>query len=326
MLRTDTLPPEFQELSGIVNYVVKRTNNEYSGSCPQCGGNVHKSGEPPDRFRMWVVSNYGKPLAWCRHCSFTWTPNKGKKPSKEEIETWRNEQIRVEQERKEAAERALELLNNERIWEKFYLNNNQYSKQLFSERGIAESWVNYLQLGLIADYTVKTRNNGDWEHYHSPAISIPVWNVGGVVQNVKLRVTNPRTSADRYRNWYEQGQSYLYVPLYDLPLSGTGVLVEGEFKAIAMEQALDNPKLRVVGVQSKSPSQDVLEQLKNLDLIYVWLDPDAFEKKKGESPVERMCRMLGKERVRVIQSTSKCDDIINYGINPMDYINNARKA
>lgn len=328
-MRYDFLPPEFQSISNVVNYIVKRTQNEWSGSCPKCGGEIHQNGEPPDRFRMWLKSNYGMPLGWCRSCGYIWTPSSDRKPTKEEIDFWQKEQIKIEQERKEASERALELLQNEKMWEKFFVQNNQYSKQIFSERGISESWVDYLKLGLIPDYTVRSRNSGEWEYYHSPAVSIPIWGVGGVVQNIKLRVTNPRRSSDRYRNWYEAGQSYLFVPLYDLPLQGAGMIVEGEFKAIVMEQTLDDPKIRVVGLQSKTPSPEIFDQMKSLDPIYVWLDPDASQKenKSKESALEYVTRLVGKERARIIDCPVKCDDgIVKYGLEPKKYLIMAKKA
>ncbi len=332
-MRQDVLPPEFESISNLVNYVVKRTQNEWSSSCPKCGGSVHKNGEQPDRFRMWVRSKYGTPLGWCRSCGYAWSPSQDRKPTKEEIEAWQKQQIEVEKERLAAAERALELLQKEKMWEKFYIQNNDYSKNIFRERGIADSWIEYLKLGLVPDYTVKSRTDGEWDYYHSPAISIPIWNVGGVVQNIKLRVTNPRRSNDRYRNWYEAGQSYLYVPLYDLPLTGTCVLVEGEFKSVVMEQTLDDINFRVVGVQSKTPGQNVFDQLKDFEIVYIWLDPDSFvvecdgNGKPRETAVERMVRLVGKERARIVQCPVKSDDgIISGNVDPKKYLAMARKA
>lgn len=327
-MRQDFLPAEFNEISTLVHYVRRKSNNEYSGSCPQCGGEVHKSGEPPDRFVMFRVSRYGFSLGMCRKCGYRWTP-KGNKPSPEQIEEWRRNQIEVEKARIEAAKRSLELLQNDRIWEQFYAQNNEWSKQIFREWGIAESWIEYLRLGLMPDYVVK---HGE-EQYHSPAATIPVWNVGGVVQNIKLRVLNPKDGADRYRNFYAMGSSFLFVPLYDLPLQGTGLIVEGEKKAIVMEQTLDDPKIRVVGVQSKTPDPAIFEGIKDLDLVYVWLDPDSFvveydsKGKPRETAVERMVRMVGKERVRVVQCPVKSDDgIVQHGMDPRKYLSMARKA
>lgn len=324
-MRQDTLPVQFAELTNRVHYVVKRTQNEYSASCPECGGTQHQDGSAPDRFRMWVVSKHGMPLGWCRHCGYTWTPAKERKPTREEIEEWRQEQIRIETARKEAAERALELLQNERLWEQFYANNCQLSDQVFRSWGISERWVEYLQLGFNPEYRVKSETG----EYYSPAVTIPTWFVGGVVQNIKLRVLNPRNDNDRYRNYYSTKMQNLFVPLYDVPLTGAGVIVEGEKKAIVLEQELDDINTRVVGIQSKKPDVSLFANLTNLDPIYVWLDPDAFliTDKSKESAVDYVTRNLGKERVRIVRSPVKVDDGINfYDLDPRKYLKMARRV
>src|SRR5687767_14813550 len=206
-MRPDILPPEFSSISHLVNYVHRKSPNEYCGSCPQCGGETHKNGEAPDRFVMFVVGRYGFPLGFCRKCGYRWT-DKGKLPSKEDVDQWREYQIGVEKSRIEAAKRSIEILRSDKIWEQFHANNNEYSNQMFRGWGIEQFWIDRLQLGLIPDYTVK---DGD-EFYHSPGITIPIWGVGSIVQNVKIRVTNPRHDRDRYRNLYPMGQSFLFVP------------------------------------------------------------------------------------------------------------------
>ena len=179
-MRTDTLPLEFSSIAHLVEYVVKRTHNEFSSSCPKCGGNIHKNGEYPDRFRLFLNAHgMNRVFGWCRSCGYTWFPDKTGKLSKEEIEQWRREQAKIEDERRRSAEKALSLLNNEKAWERFYESNNDWSREMFHGWGIAESWIEYLKLGLMPDYVVRH----DEEFYHSPAATIPVWNVGGVVQN-----------------------------------------------------------------------------------------------------------------------------------------------
>lgn len=327
----DFLPPEFQPIEHLVSYVQKKSANEFSASCPQCGGSPHKNGDFPDRFVMWRVGRHGFPMGMCRKCGYKWW-EKANKPTKEDVEYWRQQQIEVEKARIEAAKRSIEFLQNDRVWQKFYENNNEWSRNLLRERGIEDSWIDYLRLGLLSDYIV-------WhggENYHSPAQTIPVWGVGGVVQNIKMRVLNPRSGADRYRNFYSIGNSFAFVPMYDLPLKGTGVVVEGEFKAIIMQQKLDQIDVdyRVVGLQSKTPDSSVVECMKDLDCIYLWLDPDAHVKenvagknpKFVESAVEYVTRILGKERVRVVYYQEKCDDgIVKYGLDPKRYFAQARK-
>lgn len=325
-MRQDQLPPEFDILTNKVDYIHRKSSNEWSSSCPACGGTVHGDGDYPDRFVMFRVSKYGFSLGFCRKCGYRWTP-KNKELSKEQVEQWRREQIEVERARIEAAKRSIELLQNDKIWEQFYSQNNEWSKQMFRERGISDSWIDYLRLGLMPDYIVK---HGE-EQYHSPAATIPVWGEGGIVQNIKLRVLNPKCGADRYRNFYAMGQSFLFVPLYDMPLKGAGIVVEGEFKSIVLEQKLDNPGMRVVGIQSKTPDPSVLGQLKDLDPVYICLDPDAFipeigrDGKPRETAVEYVTRNVGKERARIVEVPVKIDDGIKLGLEPMRYIGMARK-
>lgn len=321
-MRPDVLPPEFAPISHLVNYVHRKSHNEYCGSCPQCGGTTHKNGEAPDRFVMFVVGRYGFPLAFCRKCGYRWT-DKANLPSKDDVEQWRLYQIDVEKSRIQAARRNLELLQNDKVWEQFYALNNEYSLQMFRGWGIEQFWIDYLRLGIIPDYTVKSGE----EYYHSPATTIPIWGVGGVVQNIKLRVTNPRHDRDRYRNFYPMGQSFLFIPRYDEPLKGAGILVEGEKKAIVLEQTLDDSKMRVVGLQTKTPAPELFSQLKDLDPVYIFLDPDAKEKEnKGkESAVEYVTRLVGKDRARIVDCPVKLDDGIIQGLDPKKYLRMARK-
>lgn len=277
---------------------------------------------------MWTVSKIGKPLGWCRRCNYTWFPDKDRQPTAEEKEAWRLEQIRIETERKEAAERALELLNNERIWEYFYSQNNDWSYKLLEERGFSRSWIKYLQFGLNPDFTVWSRSGEEWEQYHSPALTIPIWSVGGSVNEVKLRVLNPKSSSDRYRAWYKTRATSLYFPIHDMEIENRAIVIEGEFKSALVAQTINNLNYTVVGIQSKRPDPSVFKSLSHCEVVYLGLDPDAFEKdKNGESAVEYCTRELGRNRVRIIEFPCKPDDgIVQNGLDPMRYVKMARKA
>lgn len=316
-MKQDILPPVFGELRNQVSNVRKKSQNEYSSSCPQCGGD--------DRFVIFVVGKGGFPFAFCRQDpSHRWYPAKDHKLSQSEVEEFRRNQIEVERSRIEAARRTIEILQNDRMWEFFYGQNNDWSRETFRKWGIADSWIDYLQLGLIADYTVKNLDGA----YHSPAFTIPVWGAGSVVQNIKLRLANPQSPRDRYRNFYKTGQSFLFVPLHDLPLQGKCVLVEGEKKAIVLEQTLDDVNYRVVGIQSKMPDPLLFKQLRDFEAVYIWLDPDAFRKesKSEESAVEYVSRIVGKERSVIVDCPVKLDDGIIQGMNPWGFIKMGKRA
>lgn len=324
-MRQDNLPAEFLDIANKVFYVHQKSSNEFSGSCPECGGTVHQNGDFPDRFVMFRVGRYGFPLGFCRKCGYRWTPKNEHKPTNEEIEEFRKQQIEVENARIEAAKRTIELLQNDKLWELFYENNNGLSREEFRKRGISDTWVDYCQLGIINDYLVK---NGE-DRYHSPAFTIPVWGIGGGVNNIKLRIANPRNSGDRYRNYYPTGQSSLFIPMHDIQLdSGSGLIIEGEYKSIVVAQELDSVDMHIVGVQTKTPAPELFEQLANLEPIYIGLDPDAFvkEKKAKETPVQRLTNIIGKERTRIIEWPCKPDDGILQGMRPEPYIRMAKKA
>jgi hypothetical protein len=72
MPREAPLPPQWACLEGRVRYVQRHSAVEYSSSCPQCGGDVHKDKSWPDRFRLFID---GKPRAWCRQCGLRAFPD-----------------------------------------------------------------------------------------------------------------------------------------------------------------------------------------------------------------------------------------------------------
>ena len=326
MRRESPLPIEFISLAGKVHFIVQQGRNEYSSSCPECGGNLHPDGKTyPDRFRMWPVSKHGAPLGWCRSCGYIWTPTTERKPTREEVEQWRQEQIRQEMERKQAAERALELLNNEQLWERFVAAATQQSRDVCKSWGIPDQWQEYLKLGFIPDYKVF---KGD-DTYHSPAITIPVWWAGDKVQNIKIRVLNPRDSNDRYRNWYKTGEQYFYMPVHDIEFTAGGViLVEGEKKAMVAE-IYNTTNYRVIGMQSVKPDPDLFRLLADCEPVYIIPDPDAFIPKPngGECGIDYLVRNVGRERSRIVRLPVKLDDgIIKHGLELDKYIRMATRA
>jgi len=323
MRRESQLPIEFASLTTKVHFVVQRGKNEWSSSCPECGGDAHQDGSWPDRFRLWPVSKGGFPLGWCRTCGYTWTLHHERKPSHEEIEAWRQAQIEIEERRKHEAEKALELLRSQKLWERFAAMQTDESRAICESWGINQGWQEYLQIGYLPEYKVYAGETS----YISPAITMPTWWAGDVVQNIKIRVLNPLDDADRYRNWYKTGEQNLYMPLHDAEFGGGGVvLVEGEKKAIVTE--MHNPTdYRVIGYQSKRPDPDLFDKIQNCEPIYIVPDPDAFvPDKTGGRGVDYLTGLIGKDRTRIVQLPVKIDDgIIKHNLDIASYFRLARK-
>lgn len=301
-MREDTLPHEFAALQGKVRYVRRVSSTEWSSSCPNCSGDIHKNGEFPDRFRMWTNANgKNRVMGWCRHCSYVWFPQSDRPMSTHEFEQWRKDTIAAEERRKAEAEKALKLLQSEKLWLQFHAGLNEWARSIIHSWGIPQGWADYWRLGMISDYTVFSQG----ENYHSPAITIPLWQLGKQVPlNIKLRVLNPRNDRDRYRNYYKTGVTGLFATRPDLK-SDTCLVVEGEKKAMVASSRLGKD-WQVFGIPTKTPNIDTLKILDPYGKIYLCLDPDA-EKDKS---LERVVEALGKERVLVMRLPDKIDDMV----------------
>ena len=307
-MRKAMLPPEFAQLAGKVDYIQQASSDEWSSSCPNCGGSPHSNGEYPDRFRMFTnARGKNKVMGWCRNCSYVWLPDRERAPDPREFEKWRLEQIKREEERKREAEKAISLLKSQKIWEYYQTQVNEWGKEVMTSWGITPEYAEYWKLGMIHDYTVWS----DGDSYHSPAISIPVWGYGWDVKNVKVRVLNPKSGKDRYRALYKVGTDHPFIAWPELKADRC-IVVEGEKKAMVVAEFAAHD-IQVVGLPSKTPSPECLQILEKFDKIELCLDPDAeIEAKNGVSPLNRMVGLLGKERTGVLRLPGKVDDLIVY--------------
>ena len=302
-MRENTLPAVFAGLSGKVSYVRQVSQTEWSSSCPQCGGVPHKNGVFPDRFRMWTNANgKNKILGWCRRCGYVWFPDGGKPIDPLEFERWRREQLEIERQKKADAERAIAVLQSQKPWIAYHDRLTQWALEVLATRGITKEYADYWQLGFNPDYVV----NG---LYHSPALTIPLWQGDDTVANVKLRVLNPKTDDDRYRALFKVGTAFPFVAWQNQE-SDTCLIVEGEFKAMVCAEFL-NQRYQVVGMPSKSPGQEVIDTVAKFDKVVVCLDPDAaIEDAKGNSAKKRIIDMLPNKSISYADLPAKIDDMI----------------
>jgi hypothetical protein len=150
-MRESPLPPQWACLQGRVHYVQQHTPTEWSSTCPECGGDVHPSGEWPDRCRLFADEH---PTLFCRRCGLVAYPDQyGDKnytpPTPQELERFRRERIAAEEARKRSAERALALLQDQRLWERYYLQAGKTGREYWERRGIPGCWQDFWQLGYI---------------------------------------------------------------------------------------------------------------------------------------------------------------------------------
>lgn len=320
MILTSSLPVEFTSLEGSIAFVRQVTPNEFHSSCPSCKGDIHEDGSYPDRFVLWIASRRGTPFGLCRKCGFKWTPAKeDAKWTDEEREEFKRKIQELESQY--FAQKACELeelskrIEGQGIYERYHeaALGSEFAMNYYYSLGMDELWIRYLKTGLIEDYTVRGRNST----YHSPAYTFPVWTLGGKIENVKVRVANPKDNTDRYRNLYKAGCQSLYVPMREDKIKNKVIVVEGEKKANAVTMYTVLPDdWQVVGVQSSQPEKRVLKMLEPAEVVYLAFDPDCYKQNEGGViPVLRVAEQIGKKKCRLVvpPKDTKFDDAILQG-------------
>lgn len=325
------LPPEFEGLTGKVEWVQQINENEYHSSCPNCGIDGHSDSNPSDRFVMWVESKVnGKPFGMCvRHCGFKWSPEKQDAIWTEEEKQAFAQKRRELNQREE--ERILQYAQTVVMKHKLYnrymglAKDNQYFKEYLYGRGFnSDEWNRWFGFGFYPDYKCK----GKLSTYFTPAITMPVNGIGKVVEQIKIRVIDPHDPADRFRNLYSTKTQHLHLPMREMVIGNKVALFEGEMKSdlVAKSGWIPNDTT-IIATQGMGIGNRVFYTLENAEVVYLCLDPDAFiaNPKTKESPVMRVAKKIGLDRTRIIMCKEKVDNAILKGFNLRNAYNMAVK-
>ena len=313
MRRAATLPPEFAGLSGQVQYVQRQTMNEYSSSCPNCGGVVHRGGDWPDRFRMFTD---GKIRGWCRKCEYLWFPDMADpdwRPDAAEIARRAKEAEEALQRSIEQAQNALEELRGARRWLEYHEQMNENGRMNWNLRGLNDFWQDWWKLGYTVDFG------------GSASLTIPIWGYDWQVNNIKHRLLAPNGNG----KYIQEKRGIPAAPFVCNPDKKTGALLvcEGEIKSMVTFATIDADTIQVVGIPTATPNADMIAPFLDYDPIYICPDPDTFipPKRGAQSAAERLAELFGRERVRLIELPDKVDDLIVDGLLDKDGLRQAFK-
>lgn len=304
MPREAPLPPAWQCLEGRVRFVQRHSAKEYSCTCPRCGGEEHEGGEWPDRFRLFLD---GKPRAWCRRCNLVAFPDSFERnsafgrPSAEQMDKWRREQIIKEEARKRSAERALAHLRDEKLWERYFAESGEVGRAYWLKRGIPQAWQDWWKLGWCSDFTVWN----DGTEYHTASATIPLFDPHWQPLNVKHRLIRPPHENDKYR--YEltgQGASTLFLADPEASLLGPVVAIEGEVKSMVVKATLDDTTTTVVGLPGLTPGPEIIKTLSAAESVLLVLDPGS------QVQARRLANEVGRQKTRILVCSTKIDDAI----------------
>lgn len=298
------VPAEFTSKFGSLNGIKHKCNNEWSSSCPFCGGK--------DRFLMWEKDSRANARFYCRVCNIKgWFDED---ISKEEITAAKLK--RSEEKEKQMAEQdaLISQLNSSDYWRGYHDGMSAAARQLWRNRGLPDEAQDYWSLGYVDDFN---RSGG--------ALSIPHFVPGWELRNIQYRILNTDG-----RGKYRYSPGIPASPFWGDPdesvVSTKLILTEGAIKAavtfwkMAVESGMY--QYNVASLPSKTPSSDFLDEMATrlysspYDEILLVLDPDAYVGDIKNSPARRIGDALG-GRVRHVHLPGKIDDLLNSGLDPV---------
>lgn len=319
----DTLPPDLLRWSNL-KFIKQRdsSGDEYSAECPVCSDSGHIGNDWPDRFRMFKSQTGRGARGWCRRCGyFEWADSdkNSLRPAPEEITRINAERARLADLEHARTKEKIDKLQQAAYWQGWHDAMQENHRQLWREQGIPDNLQDWFRLGYMPD---KTFECGDGLH-HSPALTIPFFDVGWKAVNVQYRLLKPVNEGDKYR--FTAGiPAPLYLTDPDQEPYGATVIVEGAKKAIIVMVYL-GMKYTVVAIPSKSPSIELFERLKDCEPIYIALDPDAYRPTKTKDgkilkpAVNRITEAIN-GRSRLVRLPAKPDDLFTkYGYSPKSF-------
>lgn len=322
-MRESNLPPIFSEYQNQVQFVVQRTNDEYSSTCPTCGDTGHNWNNQrdfPDRCRWFLKGN---PCGWCRICNNLFWPGKkeGTRISNSQIQEWRVELEKKQENAIQKSLKHLKILNDQHPWVLWHQQMTEEQATYWSQEGIPKDWQDYWLLGYLAEKAVMY--NG--QSYRVPAYTIPnqaLYAKGhrNGVLNIHYRLVG-NDDIGRYR--YESGlrQNIFYTRPDWTPGQRPVAIFEGAKKAMVVRARTDNDRLDIISIPSKTPPALLLEEIAETYQhgVYWCLDPDAYENSRQFAS---KCK-----HGRAVRLLYKADDwIVKHGITGKQLVNIIKKG
>jgi hypothetical protein len=200
-------------------------------------------------------------------------------------------------------EQALSELHKARAWERYYqnLSGNEQARGYWREKGVPNDWQDYWSLGYNPDFVYRHNE----QLYHSPSLTIPIYNGDSQPANIRHRILKPVDPQDKYR---PERQGLKALPFIADPWKvdtlPKALVVEGEVKAMVTYMWMDYPDFQVYGIPGKRAFGELSTRLQGHD-VWILFDPDA-----GDQAREAAKMVNG----RVIELTMKVDDALNAGL------------
>lgn len=173
-----------------------------------------------------------------------------------------------------------------------------WARQMWVERGINECYQGLWFLGACDDKTIMSKGI----EYHTPTLTIPIFDQKYQVLNIKHRLVNPPDPKDKYRP--ENSGLGTFPPFLAFPEYGydgkTIFVIEGEIKSMVVATITYDGDNQFIGIPGRSYYKKIQEQLKGKNVITI---PDPGAEKEAYD----FCKVTGG---RFLQTAEKVDDMI----------------
>lgn len=260
-------PPELYQLGLDRERFVRADHKSWRGPCPRCGGHRRLLIFTDHAFPKWNCVCDGCGLhAWADQLE----PAVRQPISAEQRAEWAARNQREAAERTERRREKLAEFTRDELWAELHERLTAEHRSQWAAWGIPAEWQDYLRLGFTPD---KLYRGADGELHHSAAFTIPYFHANFSFQTLQYRLFEPPTPTDRYR--FEQGLgTTFYQAEPESAVGAQAVIVEGAKKAM-VTHIYGGSGATVLAVPSKADFGGVAEAVKNCEIVYVLLDPDA---------------------------------------------------
>jgi hypothetical protein len=224
-----------------------------------------------------------------------------KKSAEKRLEAARLERIAA-QEREEA--RRIELRVAE-LHVRYHNEMTPFHRDEWTKAGIDEGMQDFWTLGGKADFEYWI----DGTMYHTPTLTIPIFNERRELMTIQHRLINPHNPHDKYRPERKGLHAHPFLAMPEMGYDGGIVWVmEGAKKAMVTWTRSDSSDWQCIGLPSQESYKGMIELLQPVgSRVVVVPDPNTERNKQSLVKAYHLAKAIGG---KFLQLPQKIDDLI----------------
>lgn len=299
---------------------VRGKGNRYSCACPLHGGDnptafsiYHKDGRwlwncftgscgGGDAIRfveVWQGLDFKRACEWINGGAIQ--DAQGMKESAERRHAQALEDLRIAKEKEEARREELRVAE---IHLHYHNTMTQYHKDEWTKAGIDEGMQSFWTLGGCSDF----KYTHDENEYHTPTLTIPIFNEANELMTIQHRLLNPVDPRDKYRPERAGLRSHPFLAVPPMGFDGGIIWVmEGAKKAMVTWTRADTD-WQCIGLSSQEIYKGMVETLRPVGKrVIVVPDPNSERNPNAFKKAHYLAHEIGAKIVRI---KDKMDDLI----------------